>query len=373
MLSDGLFESGKLPAFTRILQAIEPEIIGFQEIYNHSASETASQIESILPSPGQQWYSSKGGPDNIVVSRFPILSSYQIEGNGGFVIDLNPAFNSQLLLIVAHLPASSNNSGRQWEADAIMAFIRDAKNSGGVITLPTDTPMMIIGDLNLVGYAQQLITLLTGDIVNTGQFGNPFAPDWDDSDFDHILPRSTDIPFFYTWYSPFSTYSPGKLDYMIFSDSVIESVKKLVLFTPAMSADSLAAHNLQSGDVEIASDHLPLVSDFVLTSTTGLEYLANDLPDFGLGQNYPNPFNPSTIIRFQIPVTSEVKLEVYNNLGEKVKTLLNVQLQPNDYDVVWDGTNDNGLTVSNGVYFLMLNAMNERGNYFDSKKIVLLK
>jgi endonuclease/exonuclease/phosphatase family metal-dependent hydrolase len=374
VLSDGLFESSKVPAFTRILQAIRPTIIGFQEIYNHSASETANQVESILPSPGQQWYSSKGGPDNIVVSRYPILSSYQIEGNGGFVIDLNPDFNSQLLLIVAHLPASSNNSGRQLEADAIMAFIRDAKNPGGLITVPTGTPMMIIGDLNLVGYAQQLITLLTGDIVNTGQFGNPFPPDWDDTDLDHILPRSTDIPFFYTWYSPPSSYSPGKLDYMIFSDSVIESVKKFVLFTPAMSSDSLVANNLQPGDVETASDHLPLVSDFVVTNTTGFNNHANNLrKGFGLEQNYPNPFNPSTTIRFHIPTNSHVKLAIYNTLGETVKTLLNEQLAPNEYDARWDGKNDSDTMVSGGIYFVRLSAASETGLFADVKKIVHLK
>jgi len=374
VLSDGLFESSRLPAFTRILQAIEPAIIGFQEIYNHSASETANQVQTILPSPGQQWYGAKGGPDNIVVSCFPILSSYQIEGNGGFIIDLNPVISSQLLLIVAHLPASSNNTARQWEADAIMAFIRDAKNPGGIITLPTDTPMMIIGDLNLVGYAQQLITLLTGDIVNTGQFGNPFPPDWDDSDFDHILPRSTDIPFFYTWYSPFSSYSPGKLDYMIFSDSVIESVKKFVLFTPAMSADSLAAHNLQSDDVEIASDHLPLVLDFVLTNTTGFaDIVNNSIKGFELEQNYPNPFNSTTAIRFHIAVTSDVKLEVYNNLGEKVRTLVNEQLQPDTYRIVWNGKNGFGETVSSGIYFVKLLTFSNKDYFEDLKKMVLIK
>lgn len=375
VLSDGLFVPSRLPSFTRILQAVEPAIIGFEEIYNHNAVETANQVEAILPSSGQeQWYSAKEGPDIIAVSRFPILSSYEVEGNGGFLIDLNPAINSQLLLIVAHLPASSNNTGRQWEADAIMAFIRDAKNPGGIITLPTDTPIMIIGDLNLVGYAQQLTTLLSGDIVNTGQFGNPFPPDWDNSDFDYILPRSTDIPFFYTWYSTSSSFSPGKLDYMIFSDSVIESVRKFVLFTPAMSSDSLAAYNLLAGDATTASDHLPVVSDFRLTSITALYHNSNSAPKgFLLEQNYPNPFNPSTTIRFHIPATSQVKLEIYNTVGEKVRTLLNEQLAANSYKVVWDGKNDLGEAVGSGIYFMRLSAISNKGYFSDFKKMIFLK
>jgi len=247
--TDNLFELSLIPSYTRIFQAVQPQIIGFQEIYNHNALQTKNQVESILPSvSGQQWYSSKVAPDIIAVSRYPILNSYPIEGqnassfNGAFLIDLHPDFNSQLLFIVAHPPAGSNNWGRQYEIDAIMAFIRDAKASGGVLTLQPDTPIMIVGDMNLVRDAQQLTTVLTGQIINTGQFGPSFNPDWDGSDFTDLFPRHVNLPMFYTWYNETSSYSPGRLDFMIYSDTVIDSVHSFVLFTPAMSTDSLTAY-----------------------------------------------------------------------------------------------------------------------------------
>ena len=81
-----------------------------------------------------------------------------------------------------------------------MAFIRDNRAHGWDFELKSNTPIMLIGDMNLVGYAEQLETLLTGKIVNIDQYGPSFRPDWDDTDFTALLPRQTDLAMFYTWY-----------------------------------------------------------------------------------------------------------------------------------------------------------------------------
>ena len=60
-----------------------------------------------------------------------------------------------------------------------MAFIEAAKEPGGVLTLPAETPLVIVGDFNLVGDPQQLETLITGAIINDRLFGKGAAPDWD--------------------------------------------------------------------------------------------------------------------------------------------------------------------------------------------------
>lgn len=265
VLTDGLFKTGQSESIQRILKAIQPDIIGFQEIYDHGAEETAAQIQKALPlRNGEKWYSAKAGGDNIVVSKFPIEYSFVIEDNGAFIINTRPVFDSNILLVVAHLPCCGNNEGRQLEIDAIMSFIRDARQPLGDITLAESTPILLIGDLNLVGYARQLRTLLEGDIADTPRYGLPFAPDWDRTPFADLLPHGVNIPFSFTWYDPNSSFSPGRLDYMIYSDSVIEAVKKFILFTPALPPDMLAEYGLKTEDTLNASDHLPVVADFVM-------------------------------------------------------------------------------------------------------------
>lgn len=71
---------------------------------------------------------------------------------------------------------------------------------------------------------------------------------------------------------------------------------------------------------------------------------------FGLFQNYPNPFNPETIIPYQIPESGHVLIEVYNSVGQRIRMLLDEPKQAGLYSVIWDGRNDFGQLVSNGIY-----------------------
>ncbi|MCK5050194.1 MAG: T9SS type A sorting domain-containing protein [Candidatus Cloacimonetes bacterium] len=70
-----------------------------------------------------------------------------------------------------------------------------------------------------------------------------------------------------------------------------------------------------------------------------------------LHNNFPNPFNPETTIKFSIPEDSKVKLIVYNIRGQKVKTLVNDELEKGIHEVIWAGKNDNNKSVASGVYF----------------------
>ncbi len=96
----------------------------------------------------------------------------------------------------------------------------------------------------------------------------------------------------------------------------------------------------------------------------------NNLPEsFYLMQNYPNPFNPTTNIAFNLEMASDVRLEVFNVLGQAVKTLHSGQLSPGVHNFEWDATNDNYDQVSSGVYFYKLSTE------FNSqtKKMLLLR
>ena len=90
---------------------------------------------------------------------------------------------------------------------------------------------------------------------------------------------------------------------------------------------------------------------------------------FELHQNYPNPFNPNTTIEFAVTEKSDVKLTIYNVLGEQVRALVSSSVLPGTYRVEWDGKNEAGQAVASGVYLYRLTA----GNFAQTKKMMLMK
>ncbi|MBN1465231.1 Ig-like domain-containing protein [candidate division KSB1 bacterium] len=91
--------------------------------------------------------------------------------------------------------------------------------------------------------------------------------------------------------------------------------------------------------------------------------------EFRLAQNYPNPFNPATTIHFDLPQVALVKLQVYNVLGQKVRTLVDEQMEPGYHAMLWDSKNDQGLLVSSGVYYYQILA----GDFRAVKKMALVR
>jgi hypothetical protein len=101
----------------------------------------------------------------------------------------------------------------------------------------------------------------------------------------------------------------------------------------------------------------------------------NEIPkEFKLFQNYPNPFNPSTTIRYFIPATSFVTLNIYDVLGNEVATLVNEQKTKGNYEVKFSTTGGvtsggNIYNLPSGIYFYRLQA----GPFVETKKMLLLK
>jgi len=93
-----------------------------------------------------------------------------------------------------------------------------------------------------------------------------------------------------------------------------------------------------------------------ITTTTPL--------DFSLLQNYPNPFNPATVINYQLPNTSNVRLSIYDALGHEVSTLVNKMQNAGNYNIEW-----NASSFPSGVYFYRLTA----GSFVANKKMILIK
>lgn len=98
---------------------------------------------------------------------------------------------------------------------------------------------------------------------------------------------------------------------------------------------------------------------------SGIINLNSSIPEkFSLAQNFPNPFNPETIITFNIPKNSFVKLKVYDVSGKELTVLVNGNLDAGSYNYQWDGD-----SFTSGVYFYRL----EANEFVETKRMVLIK
>lgn len=92
--------------------------------------------------------------------------------------------------------------------------------------------------------------------------------------------------------------------------------------------------------------------------------------EYFLHQNFPNPFNPSTMVKYGIPEKSNVKIEIFNMLGQSVGLLVNSENSAGYYEIIWNASN-----LPSGIYIISIKAMgvNFKKNFTEVKKALLLK
>jgi hypothetical protein len=103
----------------------------------------------------------------------------------------------------------------------------------------------------------------------------------------------------------------------------------------------------------------------------GVTQVHGDVPaDFELSPNYPNPFNPSTTIRFGVPVRSQVKIEIFNILGQRMSELVNAEVGPGYFEKVWQAN------YASGIYFYRIEAVSlsdPNKRFVSVRKMLLMK
>jgi len=92
-------------------------------------------------------------------------------------------------------------------------------------------------------------------------------------------------------------------------------------------------------------------------------------PEHELRGNYPNPFNPTTSIEYSLTKDTHVSIVVYNLKGQKVKTLVNKDMEEGRHTMIWNGTDENNSRVTSGIYLYKLKA----GGFQQTRKMILLK
>ena len=110
--------------------------------------------------------------------------------------------------------------------------------------------------------------------------------------------------------------------------------------------------------------------------TYSYRYLPTDVSEFtsevnayGLSNNYPNPFNPSTVISYQLPVSGDVTLKVFDVLGNEIATLLDEYKPAGNYEIEFNVAQISRPEIASGIYFYQLKA----GDFIETKKMILLK
>lgn len=283
--------------FERVVAALDADIWNLQEIGHFFCQscipKTAADVQTLLntidPIGGNGWQVHQGG-DNVIASKYPLsMTAVDTVPSGDrqqaiALVDLPDAqFESDFYFMNNHYkccgsPGSSEDDQRQEQSDAIVNWLRDARTPGGAVDLTPGTPFAVLGDLNIVGGPQPLDTLIDGNIIDESTYGPDFIPDWDGSRLTDARPvhngSGTDE---YTWRNDNSSFDPGVLDYIIYSDSVLDVGNQFVLNTVNMSPAERVATGLQLYDITVDTfgdnyDHLPVVVDFRLPSIAGSDF-----------------------------------------------------------------------------------------------------
>lgn len=341
-LSDGLIDNQRVTAFQNIITAVNPDIITFNECWNTTQYQAKYLLNSWIPLSGTQWSCIKNDDGNITCSKYPITDYYDIDPTyinriTANLIDLPDSYPRDILVINAHLKAkggSTNDAVRQEQADAVINFLRDVKNEGGSITLPYGTPFVISGDLNLVGSSQQQTTLLTGEIPG----GGVFPPDWDNSNLNDIIAFHTDLRTATTWTEQGNPYWPGRFDYAIASDIGATVNKAFTICTHEMSSERLNQYGLNSYDTDIASDHLPKVTDFIIEDVPGnISEINNSNINI-----YPNP-----ALNKQFSVNSKTQIKNIKIITLTGKVIYSKKVNDTEIDI-------NLSEFTSGIYFVKI-------------------
>jgi hypothetical protein len=164
-----------------------------------------------------------------------------------------------------------------------------------------------------------------------------------------------------------------RLDFQDFGNKVIGVIYDLDLSVFGPGTGEIIKLDMEAVSTNTDPKSAIRLTDFQLVDkdaqTLKIEIIGELPTSFTLQQNYPNPFNSNTIISFELPVSSAIKLSIYNVLGQNVNVLEDGYLEAGNHTVIWNGLDASGEQVSSGVYFYRLQAQ----NFNETKRMLLVK
>lgn len=310
-------------AHERLLRAIQPDIISYQEVDPGTTALMRSELERIL---GGTWTVREGlisfptqSNVNVLASRWPQsmnrTDTVPASSTRGVVIGLvdlpDGIHDRDFYVMGVHFKCCSGtaeDAARQQHADAVAAWMGDARTPGGRINLPPGTPMLLVGDVNFIptGSPGPRQTLLEGTIQDTVTYGPPIKGDWDGTDNTEALPLDV-FTMDPDTYSSGSTAPSSRLDRFFHTDSAATIVQGMVVNTLTMPSAVRTALGLQSGDTAAGSDHLPVFVDYAVGGA------GDSVPLYG--DVFVTEFMPDPTL---VPDADGEWLELYNRTGAPV-------------------------------------------------------
>ena len=367
--------AGRIAAFRTVMASIDPDLIALQEVQDEEAVDQF--LSFVLLAQQADWtsvvYNSSSYNDNAFfyrTSKLWFLGQRDIPTTLRDITEytLRPASGDttlRLRVYSLHLKANAGSGNnverRRQEALALR---------GELDQLPSGSLLLVCGDYNLLSSdepAYQLLLASTPSI--NGQLFDPInSPgDWDGN-----------VAF--AGIHTIGTYGlNARFDFILASSAMMDTVGSYVLpetyravgndgrhFGRAINIlPNYAVPDSVASALFAASDHLPVVLDFVLRSEeTNLTERVDVMPNAALMTCYPNPFNPSTAIVFDLPRAAHVSLRMFDLSGREVAVLKDGFVEAGTHRVTFNGGN-----LTSGIYFVRLDA----GAFSQTKKLVLMK
>jgi len=170
----------------------------------------------------------------------------------------------------------------------------------------------------------------------------------------------------------FEIYINGELDAFTFFSGSLNTTSIDLMIGQVLPGNTLynfkgVLDDIRIYDYALSYNTIQSLYDYVtdIRDEKGIDPVQN----FRMNQNYPNPFNNQTNISYDIPYHSHVRIEVYNILGQKVRTLVNQQKPPGSYTLKWNAKDEFGEPVNSGIYFVKFSC----DNFSNIIKMTLLK
>ena len=366
---------GREDALRVVFEFIDPDIIALQEVSDDDGVERF--LSFVLLPVQNDWasvpYYDDSYNDNAFFyrpSKVQLVATRYIPTTLRYIAEytLRPAHGDtsmRILVYSLHLKAnagSGNNVERRRQEALALRQQLDQTPAGSLL--------IVCGDYNLLSSDEPAYELLLAATPNlSGQLFDPIS-----------------TPGYWESNAAFAAVHTigaddlnARFDFILVSNALMDTVDSYVLpetyraigndgrhFNQAVNdLPNDAVPDSVANALYSASDHLPVVADFILDSEeTSVAERPNVSTRFELIACYPNPFNPSTTIAFDLPKAGYVSLRVFGLLGREVAVLNEGFATAGRHSLTFDGS---GLAA--GIYFARL----EAGALFQTKKLILLK
>ena len=246
-----------------LLLTLNPDVITFNECWNTDPLAVQDSLNRIWKRAGQEvsWACVKNDMGTLTASKFRILYSFSLIAGHQVTVSVlefqKQCKPERFTVINCHFTCCANNMQRTLEVEAIRDFVNYPQKYLPDTLLSAIKRIVMAGDLNLVGLSSHYNTL-TKELYLRPKFAG----------LCDLMPSHLDAPLCYTWTDKLKPFSPSRLDYILYTAETIGSLKSFVYNIPGFFIDDFNSVSFTANRDRSVSDHFPVVSDFIIYSSS---------------------------------------------------------------------------------------------------------